>query len=143
MVAKNKYTRWLQWPRPRWFGAVTLFAVLFGLLTIKEGGSVLFVDGEARQAAGNYVPLVLWFNFLAGFAYVSAGAGLWSRQPWAVWLAAIIAVATALVFAALGVHIYSGEAYEPRTVVAMIVRTLLWAAIATLSWHRLMRREDH
>ena len=76
--------------------AISLVAVGFGLLTLKEGGAIL-VGGEAEQAsAGNYVPFVLWFNFLAGFAYVIAGAGLWLRHRWAVWLAVVIAAATAL-----------------------------------------------
>lgn len=52
---------------------VTVIAIVFGLLTIKSGGSVLFVDGTAREDAGNYVPFVLWFNFLAGFAKSRAG----------------------------------------------------------------------
>lgn len=63
--------------RPRWVIPVSLFAILFGLLTLKEGGFVLFFDGPAREAAGSYVPFVLWFNFSAGFAYVAAGIGLW------------------------------------------------------------------
>ena len=54
--------------------AISLVAVGFGLLTIKEGGTILFGDEAARSAAGNYVPFVLWFNFAAGFAYVIAGA---------------------------------------------------------------------
>ena len=99
--------------------AISLVAVGFGLLTLKEGGTVLFGDEAARAAAGNYVPFVLWFNFLAGFAYVVAGAGLWLQQRWAVWLSAAIATATALTFAAFGVHIYSGGAFELRTVIAM------------------------
>ena len=41
--------------------------------------------GAARQAAGHYVPFVLWFNFLAGFAYIVAGVGLWMRRRWAAW----------------------------------------------------------
>ena len=49
--------------------AMSLIAVGFGLLTIKEGGAILF-GGEAAQAsAGNFVPFVLWFNFLAGLGY--------------------------------------------------------------------------
>ena len=48
---------------------ISAVAVVFGLLTIKSGGSVLFIDGVDRQAAGNYVPFVLWFNFIAGFFY--------------------------------------------------------------------------
>lgn len=121
-------------PRSAWVWAVSLLAVVFGLMTIKEGGAVLLDVGTARAAAGAYVPFVLWFNFLAGFAYVLAGVGLWLRRPWALWLALAIAAATALVFAAFGVHVLAGGAYAPRTVVAMALRTLVWSAIAAVAW---------
>ena len=116
--------------------AMSLIAVGFGLLTIKEGGAILF-GGEAAQAsAGNFVPFVLWFNFLAGFAYVIAGVGLWMRRRWATWLAMAIAVATALVFLAFGVHVALGGAWERRTVIAMTLRTLVWVGIAAIAWRR-------
>lgn len=120
--------------------AVSLLALGFGLLTIKEGGAVLFGDDAARAAAGNYVPFVVWFNFMAGFAYVIAGVGLWQQQRWALWLSAAIAAATALVFAALGMHIYAGEAYEQRTVIAMSLRILVWVTIASVAAQALRRR---
>ena len=56
--------------------AMSLLTIAFGLLTIREGGSILFGSGASRAAAGNYVPFVLWFNFVAGFAYILAGVGL-------------------------------------------------------------------
>ena len=116
--------------RPRWLTSVAVFAILFGLLTLKEGGAVLFIDGAARRAAGNYVPFVLWFNFSAGFLYIAAGVGLWRMQPWAARLAALIAALTLLVFAAFGVHAFLGGAYELRTVMAMTLRSLVWLAIS-------------
>ena len=91
----------------------------------------------ARLAAGSYVPFVLWFNFLAGFVYVSAGAGLWVRRRWAVWLALSIAVGTAVAFAALGIHILRGGAFEARTVAAMTLRTGVWAAICAYASRRI------
>ena len=126
-------------PRGISIWVISLIAVGFGLLTIKEGGTILFGDAAARAAAGNYVPFVLWFNFLAGFAYVIAGIGLWRQQRWAAWLAAAIAVATALTFAAFGAHVATGGAYEQRTVIAMSLRTLVWTAIAVLAYRRLLR----
>jgi hypothetical protein len=119
---------------------ISLVAVGFGLLTIKEGGTILFGDEAARSAAGNYVPFVLWFNFVAGFAYVIAGAGLWMQQRWGAWLALVIAATTALTFVAFGAHVASGGIYEQRTVIAMSLRTLVWVAIAVIAWHRLLRR---
>lgn len=114
-----------------------IVAVLFGLLTIFKGGQVLFVGGEARAAAGNYVPFILWFNFLAGFFYVIAGAGLWLRQVWAARLSFAIAIATMFAFAALGAYILTGGAYELRTLGAMALRCLVWVAI-TLTTCRLL-----
>lgn len=122
--------------------AISLVATLFGLMTLKEGGTVLFGNEAARIAAGNYVPFVLWFNFVAGFAYVVAGAGLWLQQRWAVWLAVTIAIATALVFVAFGAYIYSGGEYEQRTVIAMSLRTLVWVVIATVATRMLLRKQS-
>ena len=111
-------------------------AVLCGLLTVLSGGRTLFGGEAARLAAGAIVPFVLWFNFLAGFAYIVAGVGLWMRRRWAAWLAIVITVATALVFLAFGVHVALGGAWERRTVVAMTLRTLVWAGIAAIAWRR-------
>jgi len=60
---------------------------------VASGGNVLFGSGAA--AAGNYVPFVVWFNSLAGFAYIAAGVGLWRQRPWAFWLALALAVLSA------------------------------------------------
>ena len=117
-----------------WLRGASVFAVLFGLMTLKEGSAVLFGGDAARATAGAYVPFVLWFNFLAGFAYVAAGLALWWRQGWAVGLALGIALATALVFAAFGVYVMNGGAYEMRTVAAMALRTTVWLAIGALAW---------
>ena len=113
---------------------MTVIAVVFGLLTIKSGGSVLFVDGVAREEAGNYVPFVLWFNFLAGFGYLLTGVGLFVQKHWAVWLSIFIAASTLVVFALFGLHIFHDGSYEMRTVVAMSLRTVVWTLIALYSY---------
>jgi hypothetical protein len=112
--------------------AAAVIAVLFGAATVASGGNVLFGTGAA--AAGRTVPFIVWFNFLAGFAYVVAGVGLWREQPWAPRLALALAVLSAAAFGALAWHIAAGGAFENRTLGAMTVRTLLWAAIATLAF---------
>jgi hypothetical protein len=108
-----------------------VIAVLFGIATVASGGNVLF--GECAQAAGAYVPFVVWFNFLAGFVYVAAGIGLWRCSSWAAPLAIMLAGATAIAFAALGWHISLGGAYENRTLAAMTLRLGVWLAIALLA----------
>ena len=108
-------------------------ALLFGALTILSGGRALFGGLEARAAMGDAVPFVLWFNFLAGFAYVIAGIGMMLQHRRAVWLSIAILAGTALVLVFFGVHVLQGGAYEMRTVGAMILRTLVWAAISVVA----------
>ena len=46
-----------------------IIAIIFGIMTIKSGAAVLFFDGEARLAEGNYYGVVLCFNFLIVFIF--------------------------------------------------------------------------
>lgn len=123
--------------------AAATVAVLFGIATVLSGARVLFGPEGARTAAGHVVPFVLWFNFLAGFAYVVAGIGLWRFKPDAARLAAAIAALTALTYLAFGVHVALGGAHELRTVLAMALRTALWIAIAWLGCKHLGCRKVH
>jgi len=88
---------------------------------------------DAPAPAANYVPFVVWFNFLAGFAYLGGAAGLFLRAWWAGWLALGLVGATLAVYAAFGIHVLTGGAYEMRTVVAMAVRTAFWVAMAAVA----------
>ena len=115
---------------PRWVAILALVAIVFGIVTVIVGGKTLFGGTEVRIAAGNIVPFVLWFNFVAGFFYVIAGVGLFLWKRWAAQLSAAIAAATITVFIAFGLHISLGGAFEPRTVGAMIIRSVVWIVIA-------------
>ena len=110
------------------------FAAAFGVLTVKAGGNALFGDGAA---GGNYAPFVIWFNFLAGFAYVAAAIGLWFQQRWSAWIAFCLAALTVVVFGAFGVFVAAGGAFETRTVWAMTARSVIWVGIALLAWRAL------
>lgn len=122
---------------PRWTAALALVAIVFGAATIIVGGRTLFGGVEVRAAAGSIVSFVLWFNFVAGFAYVIAGIGMLLSKRWAADLSATIAVATIAVFIALGIHIFTGLAFEARTVGAMSLRSAVWVVIAVLAWRKL------
>jgi len=116
--------------RPHWATMLALVAIIFGIVTIVVGGKTLFGGAEERAAAGNFVPFVLCFNFVAGFAYVIAGIGLLLWKRWTAQLSAAIAAATIAVFVAFGIHIFLGGAFELRTVGAMIIRSVVWIVIA-------------
>lgn len=129
VVQKRDITVWI----------IALIAVGFGVMTLKGGGAVLFGDDATRTAAGDYVPWLLWFNFLSGFVYIVAGAGLWLQKRWAAQLSIALAAAIALAFAGFGFHILSGGEFEQRTVIAMSARLGVWSVIAAVVF-RLSRR---
>ncbi len=114
--------------------ALAAVGMVFGALTVFSGWQGLFGDAATRAALGHTVGFVLWFNFLAGFAYVAAGLGLWRGERWGLWLAVALALGTALVAAAFGLHVSSGGAFEMRTVGALALRFGFWAVVAAVGW---------
>jgi len=119
--------------RPRLAALLALVAIFFGIVTIGVGGRVLFGGAEERASAGNIVPFVLWFNFVAGFAYIIAGLGLFRWKRWAAQLSSVIAITTIVVLVAFGTHILLGGMFESRTIGAMIIRSTVWTVIAVLA----------
>ncbi len=117
-------------PAPAWRWLAGGLAIAFGIATLAEGGGVLFGGPQARAAAGNVVPFVLGFNFGAGFVYVATGVAVLAGRGWASWMARGLAVATAIVFVAFGLHVFGGGAFEQKTAVAMTLRTGFWVVQA-------------
>lgn len=106
-------------------------AIGFGILTVASGATAL----RGAVEMGAVTPFVLWFNFLAGFAYVACGVLLWRGNRAAFPLALLILVGTLAVFAAFGRHALSGGAYEIRTLGAMTLRAGFWIAMVWVAWH--------
>lgn len=128
--------------RPLWSWLIIFIAIVFGALTIKSGGSVIFFDGPARLAAGNYVNFVVWFNFLAGFLYIVAGLGFLLNKEWTAKLSLVIAVATVSVFTAFGIHILMDGSYEMRTVMAMSLRSVIWITFAFAAFYLAKKKHE-
>jgi len=119
--------------RPMMITVLAIIAVAFGALTLFSGGRNLF-DDTVIATAGNTIPFVLWFNFLAGFAYIFAGYLLWQWKLCGVRLSAVIAGATLLVFLAMGIYIVQFDGlYNGKTVGAMVVRSSVWLVIAVVA----------
>ncbi|WP_415233531.1 hypothetical protein [Pseudorhodobacter sp.] len=119
--------------------AAAIVALVFGALTVFSGGRALFGGPEAQAAVGNAVGFVLWFNFLAGFAYVLAGVGLFLQHRPAIWISLGILISTALVGIVFGFHLLQGGAFEWRTVGAMILRTAVWAVISVVAFRHIAK----
>ena len=120
----------------RFMKALAAVGMVFGALTVFSGWQGLFGDAATRAALGHTVGFVLWFNFLAGFAYVAAGLGLWRGERWGLILATALALGTAGVAAAFGAHVLGGGAFEMRTVGALALRLGFWAVVAAVGWRQ-------
>lgn len=109
---------------------LAVFIAIFGLLTLRSGGSVIWFE-EARIAAGDILMEIVWFNFLAGFLYVVGAWGLWKGHPWVLRFSLVLFIAYLVMFSYLLVHVSQGGPYETRTLIAMTFRTLLWGVTLT------------
>lgn len=114
-------------------------AAVFGVMTVVSGGTVLCGGDQLSRLAGNVVSFVLWFNFLAGFAYVTTGIGLWFARGWARWMAIAILIGTAVVLCAFLVYVSQGGPHETRTLVALIFRTGFWAIVTSTALRAVIR----
>jgi hypothetical protein len=118
---------------------MAIAAVVFGAVTVLAGGLALFGSLETRAELGNVVPFVLWFNFLIGFVYILTGAGLLRCKRWAVYASLFVAISTILVFAAFGLHVMDGGAFEMRTIGALTLRALFWIAVTIVAMRAMKR----
>ena len=99
---------------------VALF--LFGAVTLFMSSSVLFDWFGIREKEGNFVPLIVWANWLCGFLYLMAAFALWKNKLWAVKPLIISLIILAIAFIGLFIHITGGGLYETKTLGAMVFR---------------------
>ena len=108
-----------------------LIAVLFGLLTIIAGGSVL---GGADPGYIVFRPLLI-YNTVMGAAYVAAGVIAWRNVDRGKYAAATIFVLNGLVLAAIGYLYATGSAVAVDSLRAMVLRTGVWLMLFLgLAW---------
>lgn len=102
-----------------------VFLILFGLITVFMASSVLFDWFGIRAKEGNYVPFVVWANWLCGFLYLAAVYKIIKNQKGAdqLLMGAFLILLVSLI--GLGIHIKSGGLYETKTVYALTFRTMV------------------
>lgn len=115
--------------------------LLFALLTLFLSGSVIFNLFGIRAKEGNYVPLVVWANFISSILYIAAAYGLLKMKKWSVWLLSISVFILIAAFVGLKLHINSGGLYEAKTVNAMMFRIGLTVLIAVASYFLLKNKK--
>lgn len=123
-------------PVPVWKKTLGIIAVLFAALTLFKSGQILFGPQSARDAVGDFVPFVVQFNFVAGFAYLLAGIGIFLGRRWALGMSALIALATLVTTVFFARHLLAGGAFEMQTVGALGIRSLFWIVVSLILWRK-------
>lgn len=121
---------------------IAAFLILFGLLTVFMGGSVIFDLFGIRAIEGNYVLFVVWANWICGFLYLFAAYGLLKQKRWTSKLLFAAFLLLAITFAAFIMHIQSGGIYERKTIFAMTFRTMITLAIAIAAYFIISKNKD-
>ena len=114
--------------------------LLFALITLFLSGSVIFDLFGIRAREGNYVPLVVWSNFISSILYLVAVYGLFKMKKWSVWPLVIAVAILVAAFIGLKIHINDGGLYEAKTVNAMLFRIGLTILIAVVSYSLLKKQ---
>ncbi|HZH86775.1 MAG TPA: hypothetical protein VFD77_05620 [Brumimicrobium sp.] len=99
--------------------------LVFGILSLFLSTSVIFDLFGIREMEGNYVPLIVWANFIVSFLYIAAAYGYFMEKKWVVTLLGLASALFIVAFIYLIFHINEGGIYEKKTVGAMVFRTFM------------------
>jgi len=111
-----------------------LLAIIPGVLSIKEGGSVLL---GLSTPSYHVLPWLVTYNVVLGFVSVIAGAGIWMVRDVSLKLATTILSFHGLVLMVLLILFAFKEQVAPISIMAMLFRTTIWTIIVLL-----VRRKD-
>lgn len=103
------------------------FIILFGLVTLFMSSSVLFDWFGMREKEGNYVPFIVWTNWLCGILYLISAFGILKNKTWVKFTLLISLLILILAYFDLFIHINNGGIYETKTVGAMAFRIVVTA----------------
>jgi hypothetical protein len=106
-----------------------LLAIIPGLLSIKEGGSVLL--GLITKDY-TILPWLVWYNVVLGFASVIVGIGLWREHKGSIKIATTILSLHGLVLIILIILFVFKAPVSLISITAMLFRISIWIAIIVL-----------
>ncbi len=105
--------------------------------------SVIFDLFGIREKEGNYVLFVVLANFFAAILYLISVYGIFTKKSWTsipLFTSAIILI---IAFVFLQVHIEEGGNYEEKTVVALVIRTVLSLIFAVITYFQINKNKSH
>ncbi len=114
----------------------------FGFLTLYLSTSIIFDLGNMREQQGNYVPFVIWVNFICSFIYIATAYGFLKSKTWVTKIMATSVVLLIFTFIAFQIHVQSGGIYKSDTNGALIFRTSISAIITLIAYYTITKKEN-
>lgn len=115
--------------------------LLFGGITLFMSSAVLFDLFSIRSKEGNYVPFIVWANWICGFIYLAAVYGFFTKQIWTRNILFSSVLILTVGFVSLLFHIAYGGLYEQKTVMAMVFRTVVTLGFALLAHYYINKQQ--
>ena len=113
---------------------VVLVLSLFAALTLFLSSSIILDLFNIREKEGNYVPFVVWANFISSILYIIAAVGIVKLKKWPALLLLLSAIILIAAFIGLKIYISNNGIYELKTVSAMIFRIALTIGFSLASY---------
>lgn len=113
--------------------------IAFGLLTLFLSSSVIFDLFGIREKEGNYVPFIVWANFISSILYLIAAITWIKKMKVTGTLLGISTAILALGFIGLMIHVNAGGLHETKTIGAMVFRTVLTLIFTIISYKSLKK----
>lgn len=104
--------------------------ILFTTVTLFLSTSILLDILGIREQQGDYVPLVIWSNFLCGCLYILSIIGLFTHKKWSIVPMVLALFILVGAFFGLYIHIMEGGLYEDKTIIALFFRITLTLFLA-------------
>ena len=126
---------------PTYLAAAVL--AIFGLATLFASGAILPDLFDVRETQGNYVPFIVFTNFLVSLLYLMAAYGFVKNKFLALSLLLASLVILIVAFAGLWVHIWSGGLYQTKTIGAMAFRIIVTLGFAVAAYFINKKSKSH
>jgi hypothetical protein len=117
---------------------LSITGVIFGLITIISGGSVLLGSNPGYIV---FLPLVI-FNTVMGFAYIVSGAMAWRNLVRSKAIAGLIFLLNLGALITITYLYFGGSDIAPQSLGAMSFRSIVWLIIY-LGFAKAISKESH
>ena len=116
---------------------------IFGIATLFASSAIMLDLFGVRESEGNYVPFIVYTNFIVSLLYLVAVYGFFKNKVLALKLLIVSLVILIVAFAGLWVFIWSGGLHEIKTIGAMIFRIIVTLGFAVAAYFINKKSKSH